>query len=70
MTRCACIRKAVQTHGSVPREQLPSWLRNPLDEEQFDIAIGVYGATRGIAPICRKGQLVAWRGIGHGVPVT
>lgn len=65
MTRCSCVRRAAKRYSGMPREQLPEWARNPANEHEFNLAIGILAPSRGIQPLCKDGMLVAWRGIGE-----
>lgn len=67
MTTCEAIHETLDLWQGIPRDQLPDWLRNPATDDEFDHAVALYGATRGITPICENGQLVAWAGIREGV---
>lgn len=64
MTTCEAVHTAIHSYGHTPREALPSWLRHPITEEEFNLSIAVLGLSTGIAPICEDGILVAWSGIG------
>lgn len=65
MTRCSCVRRAAKRFSGISRDQLPEWARNPATEEEWNLAIGIIGSTKGIEPLCKDGNLVAWRGIGE-----
>ena len=61
------IEAAVAEYGARPRANLPDWLRLPLTESQFALAVAVYFARKnpdGPYPVYDDdGFLTAWRGI-------
>lgn len=64
MTTCEAIQTAITRYAGKPRSELPAWLRYPKNEDQFDLAVAVYGAEKGVKPVCENGLLVAWAGPG------
>ena len=64
MTTCEAVATVLARYRNTPRSQLPGFLLNPNNENEWNLAFAVAGSAKGIHPVCEGGILVGWQGAG------